>query len=53
MRDTFYPPEWWLRLYYGLSNGHALWWGRLVRHPLHILGWVRDYLAGRVKQKKA
>jgi len=53
LRDTFYPPEWWLRLYYGLGSGPALWWGRLVRHPLHILGWVGDYLAGRVKQEKA
>ena len=52
-RDTFYPPEWWLRLYYGLGSGLALWWGRLVRHPLHILGWASDYLVGRVKRKKA
>ena len=51
--DTFYPPEWWLRLYYGLGRGPALWWGRMVRHPLHILSWVGDYLAGRIKQKKA
>ncbi|MFZ5916043.1 MAG: nucleotidyltransferase domain-containing protein [Chloroflexota bacterium] len=53
LRDTFYPPAWWLRLYYGLGGGLALWWGWLVRHPLHILGCVGDYLAGRVRRKKA
>ena len=52
LRDTFFPPEWWLRLYYGLGSGPALWWGRMVRHPLHILSWIGDYCAGRVKRQK-
>jgi hypothetical protein len=47
MRDSFFPPEWWLRFYYGLPSGPALWWGRLVRHPLHILGWVAHYYRHR------
>ena len=49
LRDSFYPSEWWLRLYYGLPSGPALWWGRWLRHPLHILGWVGHYYLGRVK----
>jgi hypothetical protein len=51
LRDTFFPAEWWLRFYYGLgsSPGPTLWWGRLERHPLHILGWVGHYLWHRVK----
>jgi hypothetical protein len=60
LRDSFYPAEWWLRFYYGLPSGPstklridpALWWGRAVRHPLHILGWVRHYFVGRVKHNQ-
>jgi hypothetical protein len=56
-RDSFFPSEWWLRFYYGLPSGPstklridpALWWGRVVRHPLHILGWVAHYYRRRVK----
>ncbi len=47
LRDTFYPPEGWLRLYYGLGRGADFWWGRLVRHPWCILGWVGNYLIGK------
>ncbi len=49
LRDSFFPTEWWLRFYYGLPAGPAFWWGRFVRHPLHILGWVGHYLWGRIK----
>lgn len=27
----------------------ALWWGRWLRHPLHILGWVRHYFINRAR----
>jgi hypothetical protein len=46
--DSFYPSEWWLRLYYGLPSGPALWWGRWLRHPLHILSWIGDYCLNRI-----
>jgi hypothetical protein len=57
LRDSFFPAEWWLRFYYGLPAGLStkfridpvFWWGRLARHPLHILGWVGHYFWGRVK----
>jgi hypothetical protein len=60
VHDSFFPAEWWLRFYYGLPSGPstklridpALWWGRAVRHPLHILGWVRHYFVGRVKHNQ-
>lgn len=56
--DTFFPAEWWLRFYYGLPpgpsttlmTGPAFWWGRLVRHPLHILSWVGHYFSSRAGQ---
>lgn len=46
-QDTFFPSVWWLRFYYGLPAGFAVWWGRFVRHPLHMLGWIRHYLRQR------
>ncbi len=57
LRDSFFPAEWWLRFYYGLPSGPstklridpALWWGRWVRHPLHILGWIGHYFRHRAK----
>jgi len=49
LRDSFFPAEWWLRFYYGLPPGTAFWWGRLARHPLHILGWVVHYFCHRAK----
>jgi len=53
LRDSFYPPEWWLRMHYGVgSNPASLWWMRLVRHPLHILGWMGDYLTRRINIKR-
>jgi hypothetical protein len=60
VHDSFFPAEWWLRFYYGLPSGPstklridpALWWGRAVRHPLHILGWVRHYFVDRVKHNQ-
>ncbi len=47
LHDTFFPSEWWVRLYYGLPDGPALWWGRLVRHPLWVFGWVLHYFRHR------
>ncbi|MFP4396033.1 MAG: nucleotidyltransferase family protein, partial [Anaerolineales bacterium] len=40
LRDTFAPPAWWLRLYYGLGSAAPLVVTRWLRHPWHILGWV-------------
>jgi hypothetical protein len=43
--DTFWPSDWWLSLYYGIQRRTpAWWWTRLIRHPLHILHWVLQYL---------
>jgi len=65
LRDSFFPAEGWLRFYYGLPPapstklrinpstklriGPAFWWSRWVRHPLHILGWVRRYFVDWTK----
>jgi len=48
--DTFWPSEWWMQLYYGLNRrSPGWWWTRLIRHPLHITGWVLQYLLERTK----
>ncbi len=48
--DTFWPSEWWLQLYYGLNRRSlSWWWTRLLRHPLHIAGWVLQYLQEQIK----
>lgn len=51
LSDTFRPPELWLRLHYGLSSTTPLFWTHVFRHPLHIFGWVADYLWGRIRGK--
>ena len=49
LRDTFWPPEWWLRLHYGLGPAGPLVPTRWLGHPGRILRGVghklaRDYL---------
>jgi len=48
LRDTLFPAEWWLRLYYELGGADPLWFARWVRHPLHIAGWVRQLALERL-----
>jgi hypothetical protein len=48
LRDTFFPSEWWLRLYYMLGSTRQLFWYRWVWHPLEILRRGRLGLLERV-----
>ncbi len=34
--DSFSPPEWWLRLHYGLNDRQLIPFCRYVSHPLHL-----------------
>jgi hypothetical protein len=43
LKDTFAPPEWWLRLFYGVGDKPSWLWNRWLRHPLHVLEWVGHY----------
>lgn len=52
LRDSFCPPEWWLRLRYGLGSSSPLFWHRWVRHPLHIVGWMIHLLVGRLRWRR-
>ncbi len=49
LRDTFYPTEWWLRLYYGVGSGPALLWAKWVRYPLRTVGRAGKYILGRME----
>lgn len=53
LRDTFWPAEWWLRLYYGLGSARPLFWHRWLVHPLRVLGWVRQLMAQRLGRKRS
>ena len=47
LRDTWLPPEWWLRLHYGLDTEEPLWRERWFRHPGEIIGWLQHYWRNR------
>lgn len=36
LRDTLVPPEWWLRLHYGLGTDELALWQRWISHPWTI-----------------
>lgn len=41
--DTVFPPQWWFRIYYKTTGWWSWYYSRLIKHPLHILWWVRLY----------
>jgi hypothetical protein len=47
IKRTFFPPEWWLRLYYGGNNSTGWFWRRYIRHPFHLLEWVIHFTKNR------
>ncbi len=51
MRDTFWPTEWWLRLYYGQGSTRPLFPVRWGHHPLRILTWAAQLVAKRIAGK--
>jgi len=51
-RDTFFPAEWWLRLYYGLGGARPLCWYRWVVHPLQVLIWGGQLVLERTGWRK-
>ncbi len=44
VRDTLFPPEWWLCLYHGVAPSQGLNKVRWVGHPLHISSFVVQLL---------
>ena len=53
-RETFWPAQWWLQLYYGHLDG--LWYHRMrwFEHPRTVWRWMKTYAqAGRKSSKRA
>lgn len=44
LADTFYPPEWWLRLHYRLNAVQPVFRQRWLLHPWRVLTWAEQYL---------
>ncbi len=43
--NTFFPGRWWLMLYYSTAGDTlATFWCSFVRHPIHIIRWVKVYM---------
>jgi len=43
MRDTFLPPDWWLRIYYAPTGRLGRLRVLLVEHPRHVFWWINLY----------
>ena len=41
--NTFWPPSWWVQVYYGANSRIKKLWCLLTRHPRNILWWVKLY----------
>jgi hypothetical protein len=41
--DTFFPPAWWMKIYYGIATRAQYLNHLLIHHPKHIFWWVRIY----------
>lgn len=51
--DTFWPSEWWLKMYYGISGRTSYSLHRLFIHPRHIFWWIRLYAPHLIKNDPA
>lgn len=45
LRDTFLPPMWWAKVYYGEKSWQGYLKCILLRHPRHILWWKQLYFS--------
>ncbi|WLE98911.1 MAG: nucleotidyltransferase family protein [Candidatus Electrothrix communis] len=50
LRDTFLPPDWWLRIYYAPKGQIGRLWSLIVQHPLHVFWWIKLYWAIFLKE---
>lgn len=40
---TFFPPSWWVKVYYGGVHWWQMVWCLCYRHPRHIFWWIKLY----------
>ncbi len=44
LKNTFLPPTWWLKVYYGVGTSRCRYlWALLFEHPKHVFWWVHLY----------
>jgi hypothetical protein len=53
LKETFWPSEWWLRLYYGIGPDDPFFMARWVKHPLFILKFILHRLRRRLPISKS
>ncbi|MFQ5485206.1 MAG: nucleotidyltransferase family protein, partial [Desulfobacterales bacterium] len=41
--DTFFPPQWWFKMYYSPTGLISWYYTRFIKHPFHIFWWVKLY----------
>jgi hypothetical protein len=51
LKETFLPPEWWCRTYYGLSQKTAYLRCLMGRHPRHVWWWINLYSSFLVAER--
>lgn len=51
VEDTLSPPDWWLRMFYGVGGPGSYSWNRWVRHPLHLVEWVGHFAVERLRTR--
>lgn len=49
---TLSPPDWWLRMFYGVGGKSSLYWNRWIRHPFHLLEWIGHYALESVRPER-
>jgi hypothetical protein len=42
-KDTLWPSQWWMQVYYGHVRGGGYWKARLVEHPRQVWRWAKAY----------
>ena len=57
LRNTLWPGQWWLQIYYGCSPGSGQVRARLIDHPRSLYRWIKAYWlhflsSGRLQSKE-
>lgn len=52
-KNTFWPSQWWLQVYYGYLRGLGYWKARCFDHPRMIWQWAKAYRHAYLKNRKS
>lgn len=51
-KNTLWPSQWWLQVYYGHLQGLAYWKARCIDHPRMLWRWAKSYWYAYLKRRK-